>query len=879
MRALWFAAPLALTRYVAVFAAIALAAALAAGAAASNPFVRAGVKSASLRGEVRSASPYSAGLSVVSWGGLASGDVARRAAAVRFGHRLAFAGPPVLTSDFTAEIQSPTGTSLAVKVMARTNATAHVTALSGSGPGAWVSAAISQGEPVRAGTTLTLTEFTPGGKPRTARIRIGHVYRSLETNLEDPYWANRIQDIRSLNPDGSLPPSYVLVDEPTLLRLARQLDQGAENQFEFPVATKDLTYVGATKLQKTYASLTRALEKPRSTVGAGMGCGRVSNYDGKPSCVVSSSLSAMLLIASNDVSALSATIWLLSVCALGIALLVAAAAGVFLVRRRADEAQLLFARGEHAVSFATRTAIEALFPAALGVAIGLGTAFLALRVAAPAGSLDRGTELLGIRDATLAGVVAVLLLAIVAGASFPRRSDTGHPLWRRVARVPWEVLPLAGAGAVLGILLTGGGLSHTASGDAHPSLAVFLFPVLAAAGIAGLVSRGVRRAARSLGSRAALPVFFTVRRIAAARGLLIAVIVAAATSLAVFAYATTLSSSVSRAIAEKAYVGNGSNVQGVVDPSEKIYDPLPFPATIVEADSSDAFVSDGHPVDIVAGDPGEIGRVILWGPWSDDPRKVLPRLEHATAPPGVLPVIASPSLPHIDAIFDQGRRIPITVVARAPFPGMTQGRPAILLSRDVLRRVAARAHILDPGPGAGGLIWARGNPRQIEGPLLASNIDPAFLTTFNLIRGDPSVRAGKRSYGYLRAIGGGAVVLALLALLLYLQARQRGQIVASALLRRMGMRARTDTAAIGLEAASIVVLAFAVGLVVAALAAHLVTPHVDPLPQYPPGTHLIVPWLDLLAVGLGSVVIAVLLAAGAVLLANRSDASEALRVA
>jgi hypothetical protein len=609
-----------------------------------------------------------------------------------------------------------------------------------------------------------------------------------------------------------------------------------------------------------------------------MGCGRVT-FDGSPSCKVSSSLDAMLAIATNDVGALSATIWLLSSCALGIALLVAAAAGVFLVRRRADEAQLLFARGEGAVSYAARTALEALLPAALGVAIGLGAAFLALRVAAPAGTLDRGTEWTGARDAVLAGIAAVALLAITAGVAFPRRSDAGHPLLKRVARVPWEVLPLVGAGAVVGILLSGGGLAHTSSGNAHPSLTVFLFPVLAAAGIAGLVSRGVRRTARMLGGRSALPVFLTVRRVAAARGLLIAVVVAAATSLAVFAYATTLSSSVSRAIAEKAYVGNGSDVQGVVDPTERIYDPLPFPATIVETDSSDAFVSDGHPVDIVAGDLREIGRVIRWGPWGDDPRRLLPKLERATAPPGVLPVIASPDLPHVDAIVDQGARIPIEVVGRAPFPGMAGGRPAILVSREVLRRVAAHARILDPGPGAGGVIWARGDPRKIEGVLIASTIRPAFLTTFSLIRDDPSVRAGKRSYGYLRAIGGGAVVLALLALLLYLQARQRGQIVASALLRRMGMRARTDVAAIGLEAASIVVLAFAVGLVVAALAAHLVAPHVDPLPQYAPGTSLVVPWIELLLVGAGAGVAAVLLAAGAVWLAGRSDASEALRVA
>jgi hypothetical protein len=373
--------------------------------------------------------------------------------------------------------------------------------------------------------------------------------------------------------------------------------------------------------------------------------------------------------------------------------------------------------------------------------------------------------------------------------------------------------------------------------------------------------------------------FFAVRRLAAARGLLVAVTVAAATSLAVFAYAATLSSSVSRAIAEKAYVGNGSDVQGVVDPSNQIYDPLPFPATIVEVDTANAVISGGNPVDIVAGDPTEIARVIRWGPWSDDPRRLLPRLARATAAPGVLPAIASPNMPHVDAIYDQGVRIPIEVVGRAPFPGMSGNRPAVLVSRATLKKVAAHFHILDPAPMAGGLIWARGKPAFVEGVLSASTIRPAFLTTFELIRGDPSVRAGKRSYGYLRAIGLGAVVLALLALVLYLQARQRGQVIASALLRRMRMRTRADAAAVALETTAVVLLAFVVGVAVALAAAHVVAPHVDPLPKYAPGTAFVPPWVELALVGLASMIAAAVLAVGAVLLAGRSDASEALRVA
>ena len=59
---------------------------------------------------------------------------------------------------------------------------------------------------------------------------------------------------------------------------------------------------------------------------------------------------------------------------------------LFLVRRRQDEAQLLFARGERAPTFASRIALESLLPVAVGGAAGFGIALLALRVAAPAGT-------------------------------------------------------------------------------------------------------------------------------------------------------------------------------------------------------------------------------------------------------------------------------------------------------------------------------------------------------------------------------------------------------------------------------------------------------------------------------------------------------------
>jgi ABC-type antimicrobial peptide transport system permease subunit len=131
----------------------------------------------------------------------------------------------------------------------------------------------------------------------------------------------------------------------------------------------------------------------------------------------------------------------------------------------------------------------------------------------------------------------------------------------------------------------------------------------------------------------------------------------------------------------------------------------------------------------------------------------------------------------------------------------------------------------------------------------------------------------------VKVIGGAAAVLALVALLLYLQARQRAQLIASALVARMGLSRRRDAVALAVEAGGIVLVAGVVGAVVAVAAASPIAHHVDALPLYAPTPTLIVPWTTI-ALGLAAAVIAgAVLGAIAAAIAARSDVAEALRVA
>jgi len=552
VRVLWVKAPFVLRRHPPVLVAVIVMSALAALAAAATPLVRAGVESESLKRQVSDLTPLSAGLQV-STGGPIRRSASRRRAAEALTSRVRFLGPPVESSLIDAQLAGSSTPGLAVAPLTRTGAVAHVGHVRGGGrDGVWIADSTAASH-LGVGDTLRLTRQASFYEqhPAVAAVRIAGVYRALERDRDNPYWANWQQNIRALDPDDAPPPPFVLMDRATFDRVAAKLSPFAvEDRFEFPVDPRRITFTGARKLDRRITDLRTEIERPGSPLGRSLGCGASP-------CRTSSSLSAALTIASADVAAVSPTIFLLSACGLLIALGLSVAAGLFLVRRRADEAHVLFARGESPAAFGLRTAVESLLPALVGLALGVGVALFVLRTLAPSGTIDGGT----VRAAAARGVAgcaaSLACVAIGALAGFPRRGGGEHASHRRV---PWELAPLAAGAGLLAVVLAGHGMAHDETGASHPRLAVFVLPVLIVAGIAGLVVRGVRRALRNRGARGAV-IFLALRRLATARGLLVAVIVAAATAFGAFAYASTLTASLGRSTDEKAFVSNGSDVQ------------------------------------------------------------------------------------------------------------------------------------------------------------------------------------------------------------------------------------------------------------------------------------------------------------------------------
>jgi hypothetical protein len=863
VRVLWFRAPLVLRRHPALLAAVMTCAALTALAASATPFLRAGVESESLRGELRTMSPVGAGLEVdVLGAGRIAGDRRRRAAAAALSRGIPYLGSPIVSSRLPVQLATGQAAGLGLVALARTGAVAHVRHVAETkGPGVWIADTTSKGTGLRPGDLIGLTEFgMAAARPRVVTFRVKGLYSSLAGDAGNPYWANWVHDIRSEHPDDPDPPQFVLMSEKDLIRVATNLAPYAQNRYEYPVDPRRITYTGAQRLREKLAHVGDVARHTKQ-----IGC-NVSRQ-----CTISTSLDSALTIARHDVAAVSPTISLLSNSGLAIALGLAVAAGIFLVRRRADEVQALVARGEAPTTFGLRVALESLLPAVVGGVVGVSLGVAALRIFAESGTVGGGTVRDGGARAAVAVAISIAAIALGAGASFSERSLRG-------TRAPWELAPLAAAGILLGLVLSGSGLAHDANGAAHPRLEIFVVPVLAAVGFAGLATRLVRRFVRGRGAGASPAIFLALRRAAAAHGVLVVVVVAAAAAFGTFAYASILRASLNRGVAEKAYVSTGGDVQGYVDPSERVTSPFPFPVSIVEIDQSNVSVPSGEQVDLIAGDPRELARTIVWGDgWGDDPRPLLPRLERPS--PNVLLALATPDAPHANAIVDQGATIPIRIVGRGPLPGQAAGRPALLVSRAALRRAARRAGILDPGPLTSGALWAKGPPSAVERALVRSNLGVTYLTTRGTVLLDATVAAARRSYRYVETIGVMSAALSLLALLLHLHARQRSQLIASLFARRMGLHRRTDAAAVALEAAALLLVATLVGGAAAFATAAPIVKHVDMLPQYAPSPPLVLPWLAIAAGAVAVVAVAAVIGGAAAAFALRRSAGEAIRVA
>ena len=910
---LWRKAPLALVHHQTAFAAVAAAGFLVALAGSSAPLVTTATASAALKNQLVDLSPLATGLEITQ---IASStrplavlihEADRRQQAIsKLAARLRLERP-VFTVESSLPVTLATASGdVPVRLMARTGVLGHVVLLERTtGAGVWISDFTARIAHLGPGGKLRLSFAAQGGESRPLVLRVKGIYRALDSTTPSPYWVHFLREILPPGVDPPPPTRYVLLGRDTLLRSARALatsrtvsGEGRGYHFgvgppltssaELAVDPQGLTLARARGLSRRFTRLRQQLRG--SSLGGAVGCtGPAPSLSPgslrPPRCTVSSSLSSAVVIANRNASEISPVVKLLSGAAVAIALAFAGAAGVFLVRRRSVEAALHYARGEQISVFGVRTGLELLLPVAVGACCGLGMALALTGVLAPSGSIVGGAVSNALESAAVAAVAALVLAAVTASVVFSQQFDSGARVHRGIRRIPWELPVLAAGGWLLHEVLSGGGLApSTATGGDHPTLAVFVFPLLLVAAAAGLAARALRRLLRprpGRGERLATAPFLALRRLSGARGLLTALLVVSAVSFGAYFYAQALATSLDAGVTEKGYIAYGGDAQGFVSNSTTLPPKGPYPMTKLDYGNQAALVGgpNGDYADILAVDASTLGTVIRWYPnWGPDPRPLLPGL--ARPADGRLPVIVTRDVPpKTTAIWVQGARVPVRVIATATaFPGMTS-TPLVVADRAALLAATRRAGVLDPLSDPPTYVWAKGPPSRVAETLAARPIEATFVTSVDSFRKQSDVIVATRSFSFMQLVAAVSGVLVFLGLVLYLQARQRSQAVASALARRMGLSRRTEVGSLALELGAIMLVAALVGGSVAIAAAGPIVAHIDPLPGDPPAPALALPLAAIAASAIGLVVVAVAASVFTSWASRRTDIGEALRVA
>jgi putative ABC transport system permease protein len=178
---------------------------------------------------------------------------------------------------------------------------------------------------------------------------------------------------------------------------------------------------------------------------------------------------------------------------------------------------------------------------------------------------------------------------------------------------------------------------------------------------------------------------------------------------------------------------------------------------------------------------------------------------------------------------------------------MSSLRPLIVVDESRLLRAFAGAP--DPVDIPAGMtqLWIRGAPARARAAIATLPYPADLVLTVEEVRDIPYISAVVNTFLVMDALGLAAALLLVTAMLTYLQARQRSQVVSYGLSLRMGMRPFDHARALAVELMMMFASAYGVGVILALVAAAVVTPLLDPLTAIPPRPLFVLPIVVMIA--------------------------------
>ena len=847
---LWSKAPLVLLRYPGLFGSIAVGALLLALAASAYPLFISSSASELVAARVHDPSYTRWAVGMMYRNGALplpgpgpDGDIEPRFDAIFEG----LAAPsPYLGDPLESALGSVTPIRVAgeqerreTRLFMGEQASDHVEILEGSSDGVLVPDLISDALDITPGDRIVIGSPEDG----TVTLPVGGIYRSLYKGGASGYWRPWNDALVLYCSDCAPPPQALIVPKARFADVARAIGlDHAAYAWQAPVL-RDLTLQEAEDASRITSRISQEIDD-RALLDrcfVGFFCNRSNGP------VWGSAMDDVVRDVHGRLVAIDGPARLLRIAGMLVALVVVAGAGAFVMAARRIESNLLFARGARPRAVGGRSALEAVIPCAVGAGLGLGLAFALVRSVGPGGALAATASDEAAWAAGAAGIVAVAAIAIVSTVSFLRQSEHHRSRLRLVGAFPWELVLIGLSLLILQQLRSGGAVVvDRALGTTTPSLLLFAFPIAFLAGFVALVARAavlVLRWARGRSGGWGTPAYLAVHRLAAGSRLTLLLIAAAGLCLGLFVQAQTVARSMRTTVDAKAGVYVGSDVQARIDSVNATPETFPLPVTRAVRRLQAGELRPGVPFDLLAIDSETFASTAFWDPaFSSEPLATL--LDRMSALSGSrLPVIVA-SAPNAfpDSITLDRRTLPIEVVGHADaFPGMTSLRPLVVVDSGRLLEAFGDGPSPLTVPGASDELWIRGTPRAARAALAGLDYTPSLVLTADEVKDISYIAAVIDTFLVMNGLGILAALLVIAAMLMYLQVRQRAEIVSYGLSLRMGMRSSRHLVAIALEVGAILVIAYVAGTVFAIAAARLTVPLLDPIEAIPPDPITVVP--------------------------------------
>jgi putative ABC transport system permease protein len=794
-------------------------------------------------------------------------------------------GPSVQWGRIETTLTGATDESPAV-VLFRDDGLEHLDVIDGEpGPGAvWLS---DRGVDLTgAGDTVQL-----GG----VEVPVAGVYRDLTAGtITDQYWCAHRGDLLLIAMGGDLvpPPPVVMVDRATWSRLASTADAATvEAGWEAPLRT-DVTVTEARALVGELAcegpaapDLAWCVEGPPliERHGAPTWTPQSDQIEAPDAATFveryfDSSLSFVADRSRGIQTAVGGGVWPVAVLmALAGAGLVAATALLWCDRRQ-REVRLLTVRGSTPAAIALKAVLELAGALLIGSAVGVALAYALVVGVGPSPTLEPAA--VG-RAAWLGGgalLLSALVLAVVV-VSRVRTSGIGHRPHAWLRLVPWE-LALGLATVVSYRRLDEWGVP-VSSGARVSRIDVvgLMFPVLFLATMVAVAARLLVLALgpiRSISRGWPSSMFLAVRRVARYRAAVIGMVAASALATGVFAYAATIQRSMEATLEAKALVFLGSDV--VV----RIPDDEPIPEALAGRSTSVDLYSQGwvqgsrrNQVNVFAVDPATFADVSFWDDSLDSAslEELVDRLAAAPEDGRVPALVVGLNLPSVAeaGITTSGTtRFEIEQVADVPaFPGMRRGSPAMFIAAPALADLGLSTPFRE--------LRIQGDRTEVLATLDEAGTGYEEITTGDTVVDAVAFLTVSQTFGFMRSLAVASALLVVGGVAVYLDARRRSRVLASAFARRMGLTRRQHRRALLVEVLAGVGAGCWLGLVVALVGAGVAHERIDPLPLVQPAALLRPATAVLITLALAAVVIAFLAAVLAQRATDRDDPLEVLR--